>query len=204
MSQEAKMKEAAKAKVQASTDPLEKLRNHCLSQGYSGILSLGRLFRRLDKDHSWTLSKDELSKGVAQFGLDFSEGDVTKLFAAFEKDGQSGINYEEFLDALRPSMTAPRKDAVEAVFKHLDKTGDGVVTLADLKGVYSAKNHPKVLKKEATEEELLTKFLNMFESNTSVDGKVTKKEFTDYYSGLSKAIDDDDYFVSVVKMSWGL
>ncbi|ROT77620.1 Crustacean calcium-binding protein 23 [Penaeus vannamei] len=162
------------------------------------------LFRRLDKDHSWTLSKDELSKGVAQFGLDFSEGDVTKLFAAFEKDGQSGINYEEFLDALRPSMTAPRKEAVEAVFKHLDKTGDGVVTLADLKGVYSAKNHPKVLKKEATEEELLTKFLNMFESNTSVDGKVTKKEFTDYYSGLSKAIDDDDYFVSVVKMSWGL
>lgn len=198
------MKEAAKAKAQETADPLERLRNHCLSQGYSGILSLGRLFRRLDKDRSWTLSKDELSKGVSQFGLNFSEDDVNKLFASFEKDGSAGINYEEFLDALRPTMTAARKEAVEGVFKHLDKTGDGVVTLQDLKGVYSAKNHPKVLKKEMTEEQLLTKFLNMFETNTSMDGKVTKKEFFDYYSVLSKAIDDDEYFLSVVKMSWGL
>lgn len=39
---EAKMKEAAKTAVASSSDPLEKLRNHCLSQGYSGVLSLGR------------------------------------------------------------------------------------------------------------------------------------------------------------------
>lgn len=201
---EAKLKESAKANIAVATDPLEKLRNHCLSQGYSGILSLGKLFRRLDKDRSWTLSRDELSRGVSQFGLDLTEDDIKKLFSAFEKDGQSGINYEEFLDALRPEMSAPRKTAVENVFKHLDKTGDGVVTVEDLKGVYSAKNHPKVLKKEVTEEQLLKKFLNMFESNSSVDGKVTKKEFLDYYSGLSKSIDDDEYFITVVKMSWGL
>ncbi|KAG7176970.1 crustacean calcium-binding protein 23 [Homarus americanus] len=204
MSNEANMKDAAKESLKKATDPLEKLRSHCLSQGYSGILSLGKLFRRLDKDSSWTLSKEELSRGVSQFGLDFSDADVNKLFSDFEKDGQSGINYEEFLEALRPSMTEPRKAAVEAAFKHLDKTGDGVVTVEDLKGVYSAKKHPKVVKGEATEEELLKKFLNMFESSTSVDGKVTKQEFLDYYSGLSKAIDKDEYFVSVVNMSWGL
>lgn len=62
-----------------------------------------RLFRRLDKDRSWTLSKDEMRRGVAQFGLDFSEADIDKLFAAFEKDGQAAINYEEFLEALRVS-----------------------------------------------------------------------------------------------------
>eukprot|EP00397_Hematodinium_sp_SG-2012_P066283 GEMP01098814.1.p1 GENE.GEMP01098814.1~~GEMP01098814.1.p1 ORF type:complete len:205 (+),score=62.12 GEMP01098814.1:67-681(+) len=204
MSNEAKLKDSAKESLKQATDPIEKLRSHCLSQGYSGILSLGKLFRRLDKDRSWTLSKEELSRGESQFGLDFSDADVTKLFSAFEKDGQSGINYEEFLEALRPSMTEPRKAAVEAAFKHLDKTGDGVVTVEDLKGVYSAKEHPKVVKGEATEEELLKKFLNMFESNSSVDGKVTKQEFQDYYSGLSKAIDKDEYFVSVVNMSWGL
>lgn len=42
MSQEAKLKEASKAALEAASDPLEKLRNHCLSNGYSGILSLGR------------------------------------------------------------------------------------------------------------------------------------------------------------------
>lgn len=204
MSQEAKLKEAAKESLKQSTDPLEKLRNHCLTQGYAGILSLGKLFRRLDKDRSWTLSKDELSAGVSQFGLDLTEADINKLFSGFEKDGQSGINYEEFLDALRPEMSEPRKAAVMAVFKHLDKTGDGVVSIEDLKGVYSAKNHPKVKKGEITEEEVLKKFLGIFETNTSVDGKITKQEFLDYYSGLSKAIDEDEYFITVVNMSWGL
>ncbi|XP_050725115.1 crustacean calcium-binding protein 23-like [Eriocheir sinensis] len=204
MPQEDKLKEASKAALEAATDPLEKLRSHCLSSGYSGILSLGRLFRRLDKDRSWTLSRDEMSRGVAQFGLDFSEADIDKLFKAFEKDGAAGINYEEFLEALRPAMTGPRKAAVEAAFKHLDKTGDGVVSVEDLKGVYSAKDHPKVVKGEATEEELLKKFLGLFESQGSVDGKVTKQEFFDYYSSFSKAIDDDEYFVSVVNKSWGL
>lgn len=69
-------------------------------------------------------------------------------------------------------MTEPRKKAVEAAFKHLDKTGDGVVGLEDIKRKYSAKTHPKVIKGEATEDEILKKFLNLFETNTSVDGKV--------------------------------
>ncbi|KAK7069238.1 hypothetical protein SK128_001996 [Halocaridina rubra] len=201
---EAKLKEDAKAKLTESADPIEKLRNFCLSQGYSGILSLGKLFRRLDKDRSWTLSRDELARGVTQFGLKLSDDDITKLFKAFEKDGQDGINYEEFLDALRPEMNSSRKAAVEAAFKHIDKTGDGTVSLEDLKGVYHAKDHPKVVKGEATEDEILKKFLNIFETGSSVDGKVTKKEFFDYYSTLSKAIDNDEYFASVVKMSWGL
>lgn len=42
MPQEEKLKEASKAALEAATDPLEKLRSHCLSSGYSGILSLGR------------------------------------------------------------------------------------------------------------------------------------------------------------------
>ncbi|MPD00671.1 Crustacean calcium-binding protein 23 [Portunus trituberculatus] len=42
MSQEAKLKEASKAAVAAASDPLEKLRSHCLSSGYSGILSFGK------------------------------------------------------------------------------------------------------------------------------------------------------------------
>lgn len=199
---EAKLKEAAKAKLAETSDPLEKLRSFCLTQGYSGILSLGKLFRRLDKDRSWTLSRDELAGGVSQFGLDLSEDEITKLFSAFEKDGSAGINYEEFLDAVRPTMTAPRKEAVEAAFKHVDKSGDGVVSLDDLKGLYSAKDHPKVVKGELKEDDILKKFLGLFESNTSVDGKLTKQEFLDYYSALSKGIDDDEYFISVVKMCW--
>ena len=67
-------------------------------------ISFSRLFRRLDKDNSWTLSKDEMSRGVAQFGLEFSTEEIDQLFKDFEKDGAAGINYEEFLEALRVSV----------------------------------------------------------------------------------------------------
>lgn len=32
---------------------------------------------------------------------------------------------------------------------------------------------------------------------------MTKDEFFDYYTGVSKSIDDDDYFVEMMKLVWG-
>jgi len=204
MTNEAKLKESSAAAVSGAATPLDKLRAFCLSQGYSGILSLGKLFRRLDKDRSWTLSREELEAGVKQFGLDLTDADIKQLFAQFEKDGKSGIDYEEFLEALRPGMSDARKAVVMQAFSKLDKSGDGIVTTDDLKGVYTAKDHPRVKSGDATEDQILKQFLARFEGNTSTDGKVTKQEFLDYYAALSKAVDDDVYFVEMIKLMWAL
>lgn len=69
-------------------------------------------------------------------------------------------------------MSKARKDVIMKAFRKLDKSGDGVVTMDDLKGVYNVKNHPKYLNGEWTEEKIFSKFLESFEVGGEVDGKV--------------------------------
>lgn len=73
---------------------------------------------------------------------------------------------------LQPEMTEDRVAVVEEAFGVLDESGDGVVTLEDVKDKYDASGHPRVQSGEATEEEILLKFLGRFEGNTKEDGKV--------------------------------
>lgn len=61
---------------------------------------------------------------------------------------------------------------VMEAYNKLDQTGDGIVTLEDVKEHYDASNHPKVLSGEMSEDDILTKFLGRFEGTTKHDGKV--------------------------------
>lgn len=69
-------------------------------------------------------------------------------------------------------MSNARKEVVLQAFKKLDKTGDGVITIEDLRGAYNAKKHPKYLNGEWTEEQVFRKFLDSFDSPDDKDGQV--------------------------------
>lgn len=194
----------AKRQLAQATDPVEKLRLLCLSRGSSGIMGMGKVFRRMDDDGSHNLNMEEFSKGITETGLQLNEEDTKKLFNAFDKDGSGSVNYDEFLVAIRPKMNDRRKKLVDVAFDKLDKTDDGVVTLEDLKGVYSVTNHPKYQSGEMTEEDILNTVLKKFENNTSIDGKVTRDEFYDYYSAISASIDHDAYFDLMMRNAWGI
>jgi calcyphosin len=43
----------------------------------------------------------------------------------------------------QPNMSESRRAIVEQAFKKLDKTGDGVITIDDIRGVYSVTSHPR-------------------------------------------------------------
>lgn len=49
------------------------------------------------------------------------------------------------------------------VFKTLDFTGDGILTLGDIRDKYNASMHPDVKSGKRTEDEVLTEFLETFE-----------------------------------------
>lgn len=63
-------------------------------------------------------------------------------------------------------------------FRKLDKTGDNVITIEDLKNVYNCTKHPKYLNGEWTEEQILRKFLDSFDTPDDKDGVVSTHYLT--------------------------
>lgn len=198
------MQQKCKKALQSTTDPLEKLRLACLARGANGIQGLSRTFKIMDDDESRSLDKKEFAKGIHDYGLTEMEPDIiNELFEKFDKDGSGTVDFDEFLVNLRPKMSQARRSLIHQAFKKLDKTGDNVVTIEDLRGVYSAKKHPKYLSGEWTEDQVLRQFLDSFDSQDK-DGRITDEEFQNYYVGVSASIDSDAYFDLMMRNAWKL
>ena len=69
-------------------------------------------------------------------------------------------------------MNNCRKSLIRQAFQKLDKTGDGIVTVEDLRGVYNVKKHKKFISGEWTEDQCLAEFLTSFDTPNEADGKV--------------------------------
>lgn len=108
-------------------------------------------------------------------------------------------------------MNQFRVNLCKKAFKRIDKTGDGILDISDLKGTYNAKHHPDVKSGKKTEEDILCEFLDTFEMHhalatggTGRDSSVTGEEFLEYYNNVSCSIDDDRYFELMMNNAWNL
>ncbi|VDK24720.1 unnamed protein product [Taenia asiatica] len=209
------LKLKARKKIQETTSPLEKLRLQCLARGGSGILGLGRQFRIMDDDGNKLLDLREFTKGCADFGADLTKEEVKEIFELLDRDGSGHIDFDEFLEALRPPMPKCRIDLVNQAFMKMDRSRDGFITVSflrltyrklaeDLRGVYNCKFHPKYKNGEWTEEQVFEEFLRKFEAPSEIDGKVTKSEFMNYYAGVSASIDNNAYFDLMMRNAYKL
>ncbi|CAG2202228.1 Calcyphosin,Calcyphosin-like protein [Mytilus edulis] len=151
-------------------------------------------------DHITDLRAKCLEKGASCFH------GISRIFRHIDVDHSKCLSLKEFSDgikafALRPPMSQTRISIINEAFAKFDKTGDGVITVEDLRGVYSVKRHPKYLNGEMTEDQILRTFLDVFDQGVK-DGTVTKEEFTNYYSGVGANIDTDEDFVKMMKTAW--
>ena len=122
----------------------------------------------MDDDRSGKLDTREFSKAMKELRIGLSDSDIDRLFNLFDLDHDGQISYAECLRIVTGEMNEARKQLVDAVFKKLDKNGDGVITVDDLKDVYKANRHPDVLAKRRTEGEILAEFLDTFEQHYSI------------------------------------
>merc|ERR1719199_487199 len=86
-------------------------------------------------------------------------------------------------------------------YKVLDKDGSGFVTIEDIQSAYNVNHDPDVLAGRLPADTALDNFLAQFDT-IDRDGKVTQKEFTEYYRNISASIDNDDYFELMIRNAW--
>jgi Ca2+-binding EF-hand superfamily protein len=79
------------------------------------------------------------------------------------------INYDEFLRSIVGRMSEKRKNVVILAYKKLDRDGNGVINIDDIKGRYNAANHPDVKLGKKSEEDILYEFLDTFEQHYSMN-----------------------------------
>jgi Ca2+-binding EF-hand superfamily protein len=165
----------------------------------------------MDDSGDKQLQYDEFVKAVKDYRVDVPEEHLGGLFRLFDRDGSGSVDYDEFLRAIRGPMNEFRTNLALHAFAVLDKTGDGIIALEDIKGIYNAKNHPDVRMGKKTEDEILGEFLSTFETHHSIakggagrDQRVDREEFVEYYANVSCSIDDDRYFELMMKNAWNL
>ena len=165
------------------------------------------LFQNMDKDKSRQIDYNEFKNGLKRLGMDdLQENEYRKIFNAFDRDHSNRIDFDEFTSAIKGPMAACRAQVIDEAFKHLDVNGDGILTIDDFRIVFDAqaKEHPKFLDESWTLETVLSSFLDAFDTPGKCDGKVTLKEFHNYYGIVSATIDSDSHFVNMIKTSYGL
>ena len=107
----------------------------------------------------------EFNKAVSDFGIEVETKDLATLFKCFDYTGDGEIEFNEFLRVLVGPMNKFRTNLALKAFKQLDRTGDGIVDLDDIRGTYNASHHPDVRSGKRTENEVLTEFLETFETH---------------------------------------
>jgi calcyphosin len=151
-----------------------------------------RVLKIMDDNGDGRLDRSELKWGLKDYGIVLSPAELEAVFSHFDRDRNGFVDRDEFLAGLRGPLSERRRALIAQAFSVLDSTGDGCVTVDDLKGRYNAKEHPEVRNGSKTEGQILAQFLQQWDS--SKDGLVSAAEFEEYYCSVSASIDSDDYF----------
>ena len=197
-------------KLNKSDDVISIFRKKIISRGLRGIMSLRRSFVLLDENKSNKLKKKQFHKFLEDYRYNLPINFENKLFDIFDTKKSECIDYNEFISQILGTMNDYRRQIVQKVFEKLDKDNKGIVSYDILRQSYNADKHPEVLNGKRTKQEILARFIDMFEYHFNLLNKnknkegATKEEFEEFYNYISPFIDNDKYFENMMSRVWGL
>ena len=83
---------------------LQKLKQKLAGRGARGIVGMGKQFRIMDDNNNRSLDMDEFTKAVNECRLGFGAAEIDVLFAAFDRNRDGSVDYDEFIRVLRGPM----------------------------------------------------------------------------------------------------
>lgn len=187
----------------ATRSAMDRVRHRIAERGgLNGIRSLGRIMRIMDDNGNGKLNRDELKYGLRDFGVDLSDKDLDTVIRTFDRNGDGHVDYDELLIGLRGNMSRVRREITLQAFEKLDRDGSGEVTIEDMKKAFRVEDdYPDVAAGRCEKTEALAQLLSNFDSGVK-DGVVTREEFLDSYKSISASIDNDDFYVLMMRNAW--
>jgi Ca2+-binding EF-hand superfamily protein len=183
---------------------IDKVKKALKLRGVNSFFDLQKRFKIMDDDNSGSISFSEFKKAVKEIQAlqDLTDGDIRIMFNYFDKDGSNSVDFNEFISGVRDPMNEKRLFYVKKVFQKFDSDNNGFIEINDVINVYDTSKHPEVIAKRKTKSQVLTEFLQNFEVDGAIDGKVTYDEFVNYYNNISASIDNDNYFELMICNAW--
>ena len=197
-------------KLNKNDDSLSYFRKKVVARGLRGIMSLRRTFMLFDENKSNKLKRKEFHKFLDDYRFNIPPEIEKKLFDTFDRNKSGDIDYDEFIHTLIGQMNDFRTQIVQNAFEKLDKEKKGRVPYDVIRDSYNPDKHPEVLNGNRTKEEILSKFIDLFEYHFNLLNQNKKsdsaslEEFIDFYNYISIFIDNDKYFENMMARVWGL
>ena len=96
---------------------------------------------------------------------------------------------------------ASRQTFIDAAFNKFVKDDANSILAADLKSVYNAKMHPKVISGQLSQDEVFLEFLSHF-SDKNRDGRIARDEWNAYYQHIGKSVPNEEHFGVLMTQLW--
>lgn len=148
------------------------------------------------------IEKEDLKATLIDFGINVKPKYLDLILSKVDSGKLGLVEIKDVMQLLRGPTPKVREDIVSKIFFNLDKEGSGLVNIDELSLNFRGEDHPLVSIGGYTEKDALNHLLKTFESQGKLPKVITFEKFLDYYADLSASIDDDDYFISLVRSNW--
>ncbi len=116
----------------------------------------------------------------------------------FDKEMDNCVYFDDFLYAIRDKPNNERQSVIDLVFYKFDKNKTGIAESTELRKVFNCVKHPRYLMGDYSEDSIFYLYLKNFSNSKNIT-QVTKRQWDDYYAGVSITIDDDYHFIRLIK-----
>ncbi|KAL5254460.1 hypothetical protein ACHWQZ_G014036 [Mnemiopsis leidyi] len=134
------------------------------------IKEFRKVFNAFDRDGNDSIGTEELGPVLSALGYSPSDSDIQKVLSRFDTDSSGDLSFEEYLALMAVWVEEDETQIIEA-FKVFDKSGDGFVTITELKRALCRFG-------EKFSEEEADEFFALIDVNK--DGIINYEEFVKY------------------------